>query len=122
MIGGMGAIAPAPGIAADAGIVHLAGERGRLRRVRDRAIGVEPTWQPEPGACGNGVPGAASHGGNERRADGDPGRIACGERSQPDAAICIVVVKRSAGWQAVEASRKPIDYCTSSRINLELGL
>ena len=112
----------APGRATDARVVNRTSKRGRLRRVRDRAFCVEPTGQPAPGPCGDGVSGEASHGGNEWRVDGDPRRVACGERPEPDAPIRRLALKRSAGSQAVGAYGTGVGQRHFHSINLELGL
>jgi hypothetical protein len=59
---------------------------------------------PNPRACGDGVPGASTHSGDELRVNRDPRRLACGERSQPDTAIRGLVDQRSVPSQTIEAS------------------
>ncbi len=74
-------------IGAGAGPSPRAGLRSRVRVIRDRAVGTEPSRQPAPGQGGAGVPGAAPDDGHQFRSDDDARPVTAGERAQPDAAV-----------------------------------
>ena len=76
------------GVALDARDCRWSGfARWSVRSYEISLVGVEPSREPAPGASGLGLRGTAADDGDQRRTDGAAGRVAAGERAQPDAAV-----------------------------------